>query len=184
MWWYLFHHVRFYIHHPHGPLSLCGSIKLRASLSGNHLFSLGRSSTHAGQLIKIRKWLGAQPITLLVQTFYGTSPACGLRIIFLRTDMIYSNLSRVASAQLKNMRCWVNIELISRWSMMIHINTCFLSLWGPTNVKTTRQGRRSNSDNGLSWVVSCEPWLWDLRTGSDRLTSQNQGGPMFRFTLW
>ena len=98
--------------------------------------------------------------------------------------LIYSNLSRVASAQLKNMRCWVNIELISRWSMMIHRNPCFLSLWGPTNVKTTRQGRRSNSDNGLSWVVSCEPWLWDLRTGSDRLTSQNQGGPMFRFTLW
>ena len=137
IWWYLFHHVRFYIHHPHGPLSLCGSIKLRASLSGNHLFSLGRSSTHAGQLIKIRKWLGAQPITLLVQTFFKHW------IIFLRTDMIYSNLSRVASAQLKNMRCWVNIELISRWSMMIHINTCFLSLWGPTNVKTTRQMRQA-----------------------------------------
>lgn len=28
--------------------------------------------------------------------------------------LIYSNLSRVASAQLKNMRCWVNIEPISR----------------------------------------------------------------------
>lgn len=140
-----FDSISTYIHHPHGPLSLCGSIKLRASLSGNHLFSLGRSSTHAGQLIKIRKWLGAQPITLLVQTFYGTSPACGHWIIFLRTEMIYSNLSRVASAQLKNIRVFGSIL---SWSVddpwwSIEINRCFLSLWGPTNIKTTRQMRQA-----------------------------------------